>query len=106
MKRFLCGVEGVSEVGKDVLEELLGGVCDREGSFIVVACDCDAKFESAVWFGAIGCGIVVSNISARNKVENVRFASSAAKLLAICFCSDGNMLTFLKVKFSMRCAFL
>lgn len=48
MKRFLCGVEGVRETGKDVLEELLGGVCDLEGSCTVVACDCDGKVESAV----------------------------------------------------------
>jgi hypothetical protein len=29
VKRFLWGVEGVKEIGKDVLEELVGGVCDR-----------------------------------------------------------------------------
>ncbi len=31
-------------------------------------------------FGGVGCGIVVSKISARRSVENVRLASSAMKM--------------------------
>jgi hypothetical protein len=77
VKRFLCGVDGVKEAGKEVLEELVGGVCDRVGSFIVVECDEGSKVESGDRLGGVCCGIVVSKISERSNVENVRFASSA-----------------------------
>lgn len=40
-KRFLCGVDGVKVLGREVFEELLGGVCDLVGSLIVVECDED-----------------------------------------------------------------
>ena len=77
VKRFLWGVEGVKEAGREVLEELLGGVCDRVGSFMVVEWDEGGKVESGDRFGGVCCGIVVSNISERSNVEKVRFASSA-----------------------------
>ena len=77
VKRFLWGVDGVREAGKEVLEELLGGVCDRVGSFIVAEWDEGGKVESGDRFEGVGCGIVVSKISERSNVENVRFASSA-----------------------------
>lgn len=77
MKRFLWGVEGVMETGRDELEELLGGVCDRVGSFTVVECDVCSRLASGEWFGGVDWGIVLSNISARSNVEYVRFACSA-----------------------------
>jgi hypothetical protein len=79
VKRFLCGVDGVRETGNEVLEPLLGGVCDLVGSFMVVECDEGSKVASGERFGGVGWGIVLSNISDRSNVENVRFASSAAK---------------------------
>ncbi len=80
----MCGVDGVREAGNEVLEELFGGVCDRVGSFIVVECEDGNIVGSGERFGGVGCGIVVSNISARSKVENVRFASSAVDLISLC----------------------
>jgi hypothetical protein len=86
VKRFLWGVDGVKEPGNDVLDELLGGVCDLVGSFMVVECEEESKVESGDRLGGVDCGIVVSKISDRSNVENVRFASSAgqevSKLLA------------------------
>ena len=79
MKRFLWGVEGVKEAGNDVLVELLGGVCDRVGSFIVVECEEGSKVGSGERLGGVGCGMVLSKISDRSNVVNVRFASSAVK---------------------------
>lgn len=78
MNRFLCGVEGVKEAGKGVLEAL-GGVCDRVGSLIVVECEDGRRLWSGERFGGVACGIVESNNSERSRVENVRFASSAEK---------------------------
>ena len=82
MKRFLWGVEGVREAGKEVLDELLGGVCDRVGSLMVVECDEGNKVVSGDRCGGVDCGMVVSKISERSNVENVRFASSAGRKLA------------------------
>jgi hypothetical protein len=84
VKRFLWGVDGVKEAGKEVLEELVGGVCDRVGSFIVVECDEGSKVESGDRLGGVCCGIVVSKISERSNVENVRFASSAGYKVSRC----------------------
>jgi hypothetical protein len=70
-------VEGVKETGSDVLEPLLGGVRDLVGSWLVVECEEGSKELSGERLGGVGCGIVVSNISERSRVENVRFASSA-----------------------------
>lgn len=77
MKRFLCGVEGVREAGRGVLDELFGGVWDLVGSWLVVECDEGNKVESGEILGGVGCGIVVSKISERSNVENVLLASSA-----------------------------
>jgi hypothetical protein len=79
VKRFLWGVEGVNEAGSEVLVALLGGVCDRVGSFIVVECEEGSKVGSGERLGGVGCGMVVSKISERSNVENVLFASSAVK---------------------------
>ena len=67
------------EAGNEGIEELLGGVCDRVGSLIVVECDEGSNVGSGERLGGVGCGIVASNISERSSVENVRFASSAVK---------------------------
>ena len=80
MKRFLWGVEGVKEAGKGVLDALLGGVCDRVGSLMVVECEEGNRVESGERFGGVGCGMVLSKISERSRVEKVRFASSAVLL--------------------------
>ena len=77
-------MDGVKEVGKEVLEGLLGGVRERVGSLIVVECDDDgSNAESGDRFGGVGWGMVVSKSSARSKVENVRFASSAMNWIRI-----------------------
>jgi hypothetical protein len=60
-----------------VLEPLLGGVRDLVGSWLVVECEEGSKFVSGERFGGVACGIVVSKISERSRVEKVRFASSA-----------------------------
>lgn len=103
VKRFLWGVEGVKDAGSDVLEGL-GGVCDRVGSFIVVECDEGNKVGSGDKLGGVGCGIVVSKISERSKVENVRFASSAAYLVSCLleFKSVHYVLTLLEMQLAMR----
>jgi hypothetical protein len=75
---FLCGVDGVMELGIGMFAALLGGVCERVGSLIVVECE----VVSGDRFGGVGCGICESYISPLNSVENVRFASSAIKLSA------------------------
>ena len=67
-------------MGNDVLDELLGGVCDRVGSFMVVECEDGSKVGSGERLGGVGCGMVSSNISDLRTVENVRLASSATKL--------------------------
>jgi hypothetical protein len=77
VKRFLWGVDGVNEVGNEVLDELLGGVCERVGSLIVVECDEGSNVVSGERFGGVGCGISEPKISPLRSVENVRFASSA-----------------------------
>jgi hypothetical protein len=82
VKRFLCGVEGVKDIGNDELLELLGGVWERVGSWVVVECDAGRSELSGDKFGGVGCGIVVSKISARKSVENVRFASSAKRYVS------------------------
>jgi hypothetical protein len=79
----LCGVDGVREAGNEGLDELLGGVWDRVGSFIVVECDEGSSVGSGERLGGVGWGIVVSKISERSNVENVRFASSAVNLFSI-----------------------
>lgn len=75
--RFLCGVEGVRDEGRDdeALLLLFGGVCARVPSCV---CDPDGtaalsgdKVEGVIW------GTVSSKSSARSKVEKVLFASSA-----------------------------
>jgi hypothetical protein len=89
VNRFLWGVEGVKEEGNDEFVGGLGGVCERVGSLMVVACD-EGRIEvSGDKFGGVGCGIVVSNISARNSVENVRFASSATKYVSLAISKGG-----------------
>lgn len=61
--------------GSDAVDALFGGVCDRVPSagFILdeVGSVLSGEREEAA------CGTELSNISARNSVENVRFASSA-----------------------------
>lgn len=72
----------MSEVASDVLEELFGGVRDRVGSLIVVEWEEEGKrVGSGEWVGGVACGIVLSNISFRSNVENVRFASSATRFV-------------------------
>lgn len=44
---------------------------------MVVECEEGNRVESGDRFGGVRCGMVVSKISDRSKVENVRFASSA-----------------------------
>jgi hypothetical protein len=100
VKRFLWGVEGVRVTGNGVLEALLGGVCDRVGSLMVVECD-EGNPASGETFGGVGCGIVLSNISDRSNVENVRFASSAAAWLVTSLDIEGRLLTLLEVKLAM-----
>jgi hypothetical protein len=86
VKRFLWGVDGVKEAGNEGFEELLGGVCDRVGSLIVVECDDEgSSVGSGERLGGVGWGIVVSKISERSNVENVRFASSAVSLISAPF---------------------
>lgn len=72
--KFLCGVDGVREDGREMLEVLFGGVCDRVPSagyvLEVFGSESSGDPEAA-------CGTEFSNISARKSVENVRFASSA-----------------------------
>jgi hypothetical protein len=36
VNRFLCGVDGVKDAGSADIPDMLGGVCDRVGSLIVV----------------------------------------------------------------------
>jgi hypothetical protein len=48
----------------------------------VVECEVGSKVVSGERLGGVGCGIEVSNISVRNKLEYVRFASSATAKLA------------------------
>lgn len=72
--RFLCGVEGVKEVGSDAGGLLFGGVLDLVGSWTRVEwLDAEASGDNA---GGGACGIEFSNSSVRNKVEKVRLASS------------------------------
>ena len=82
VKRFLCGVDGVSEAGSEGLEVLFGGVCDRVGSLMVVECEEGSSVVSGERLGGVGWGIVVSKISERSNVENVRLASSAVNLVS------------------------
>lgn len=49
----------------------------RVESWCVVVCDEGSKVESGETLGGVCCGMVVSNISDRRRVEKVRFASSA-----------------------------
>jgi len=67
VKRFLCGVEGVKEAGSEELVVVVGGVCDRVGSLMVVECDEVSNVGSGDRFGGVGCGIVVSKISDLSK---------------------------------------
>lgn len=55
----------------------MGGVLERVGSWIVVDSPDGGKVGSGERAGVVTCGIVVSKISERRRVENVRFASSA-----------------------------
>ena len=52
-----------------------GGVLDLVESGLLVLEECTTRSGDIC---NVGCGIVLSKISALNKVENVRFASSAA----------------------------
>ena len=81
MKRFLCGVEGVRLAGREE-ERFVGGVLDLDGSLIVVEW---VELRSGERLGGVGCGMVVSNNSDRRRVENVRFASSAATMRRLFF---------------------
>jgi hypothetical protein len=54
VNRFLCGVDGVNEAGNEGFEELLGGVCDRVGSLIVVECDEGSSVGSGERLGGVG----------------------------------------------------
>lgn len=78
VKRFLCGVEGVKEAGREELVTLLGGVCDRVGSLMVVERD-EGSPAFGERLGGVGWGIEVSKISVRRNLEYVWFASSAAE---------------------------
>lgn len=77
-KRFLCGVDGVNEEGKEVVEILFGGVWERVPSR-------GAGFEGRAmpWSGdkagEDAWGTELSNSSARSSVEKVLFASSARR---------------------------
>ena len=71
-------MEGVNEAGIGKLEVVLGGVCDREGSLMVVECEAVNKVGSGERVGGVGWGIVLSKISDLRSVENVLLASSAA----------------------------
>jgi hypothetical protein len=84
VKRFLWGVEGVKEAGKEVLVELLGGVRERVGSLMVVECDEGKSVGSGERLGGVAWGMVLSKISERSNVENVRFASSAMNMVRSC----------------------
>lgn len=68
--------------GKDDEDRLMGGVLDREGSFVVVECVEGGNVGSGDNVGGVGCGIEFSNSSERRRVENVRFASSAVEISA------------------------
>lgn len=67
----------MSEVVREVVDEALGGVCDRAFSRALFA-------AVVVWSGDVACGfscgIVLSKSSARRSLEKVRFASSALKV--------------------------
>ena len=104
----MCGVDGVNEAGNEGFEELLGGVCDRVGSLIVVECDEGSSVGSGERLGGVGWGIVVSKSSERSNVENVRFASSAVELIsARSHCKTHFfLLTLLKMKLAMGNSFL
>lgn len=56
------------ETGNEVFDPLVGGVCDRVGSWIVVECE-EGRPVSGERFGGVGCGIVVSKISPRSSLE-------------------------------------
>ena len=72
MNRFLWGVEGVKDGGgKDELA--LGGVCVRVPPRELGMRGSETPAGYAV-------GMLSSNISDRNSVENVRFASSATQI--------------------------
>jgi len=62
VKRFLCGVDGV-KVGAGSAEDLMGGVCERVGSWNVVPWFVGERFCG------IDCGTVDSNISERRREE-------------------------------------
>jgi hypothetical protein len=57
------------EAGNKALVELLGGVCDRVGSLIVVECDDGSMVGSGERFGGVGWGIELSKISTRSTDE-------------------------------------
>lgn len=77
----MCGVEGVSEVVRDVVDGALGGVWDLAVSRILFA-------AVVVWSGDVVCGFswgtVLSKSSARSSFEKVRFASSAIEKVSEC----------------------
>lgn len=54
VNRFLWGVEGVRLVGNELDETLVGGVLDRDGSFIVVACVEGSNEGSGDSVGGVG----------------------------------------------------
>lgn len=73
----MCGVEGVRDVVRVVVQGALGGVCDLAVSRALLA-------AVAAWSGDVVCGfswgIVLSKSSARSSFEKVRFASSAVEV--------------------------
>jgi hypothetical protein len=106
VKRFLWGVEGVREAGKEVLDGLLGGVRERVGSLMVVECDEGKSVGSGERFGGVAWGMVLSKISERSNVENVRFASSAMNWSGRVLSCDGLLHTLLEVKLPMGSSLL
>jgi hypothetical protein len=66
----------------------------------VVECDEGSKVESGERLGGVCCGMVVSKISDRRSVENVRFASSAGEMLANCPASVRSLMSILLWKWS------
>lgn len=73
---------------------------------MVVECDEGSKVASGERFGGVGWGIVLSNISDRSNVENVRFASSAAKRISYWLKGDFySFLTPLEMKLAVRRSF-
>ena len=107
MNKFLCGVEGVRLAGGNDDEDPLTGGVLRDGSFMVVECVEGGKVGSGDKVGGVGCGIVVSNNSDLNNVENVRFASSAVSCQYLAHTMWSHLPhTLLKVELAVGCTLL